>query len=465
MNFRIAVLLAFAPVCFAADTSSGGMTPSDLFVTTKVWEAHLTISQDQWKAMQPIEVDRKEQRRKNPQKASRNGYLASQGIDFPWAHGDLVFNNQTFRDVGVRFKGNGTFLNSRDGDERGEVNPSQKVPYKVHLNEFVKGQKLGKVSTLDFRNNVTDASWMNEVLGYRLYRDAGVPAPRTTYVRLFLTIPGKFDKRLLGLYSLTEDLGNAFLEERFGSAAGALLKPYSPGSSVLFSYRGPQWLDYVQALDPKETPTAGDQKRIMDFCYLVTKAPESELAQKLGNFVDLDELARFMAVTVWLSDGDSLMDNRQNFYAYLDPKSGKLQFIPWDLDHTFGQFPQHLNQREREKRPIFPPWYRSNAFLEKIFKVPAFRALYVTHLAEFSKTLFEPGRLAAQVDELRPYLRPSIAEQGRAYRSDALQRFDNAVAGKPNELREFGSGDIIPIKPFAVRRNEFVRDQLSRLSK
>jgi spore coat protein CotH len=234
---------------------------------------------------------------------------------------------------------------------------------------------------------------------------------------------------------------------------------------VLFKYRGDNWVDYVQTLDPKKEPSAAEKRRIMDFCLLISKASDAELAQRLGSFVDLEEFSRFMAVTVWLSDGDNIMDNGQNFYAYLDPKTQKFSFIPWDLDHTFGQFPQHLNQRQRETRPIFPPWYKPNSFLERVFKVPAFRELYLARLREFSRTLFEPGRLAAQVDELAPYLRPAVAEQGRVSRSDILDRFDKAIAGKSIDLREFGSGDIVPIKAFAVHRAKFVNDQLMQIHK
>ena len=54
---------------------------------------------------------------------------------------------------------------------------------KIDLNEYVKGQKLAGITKLNLHSNVTDASWMNEVLSHRLYRDAGVPAPRTAYAR------------------------------------------------------------------------------------------------------------------------------------------------------------------------------------------------------------------------------------------------------------------------------------------
>ena len=465
MNFRIALLFSLAAAaCPAADIASPNFTVADLFVTTKIWNAHLTITPDQWKFMQPIQVNRQAERRAHPEKASRNGFLAAQGVEFRYAHGDLDFEGKVFHDVGVRFKGNGTYLNSVRSYMGGPAEPTDKVPYKIHLNEFVKGQKLGAgINILDFRNNITDASWMNEVLGYRMYRDAGVPSPRTTYARLYLTSPGKMENRLLGLYSLSEDVGPPMLAEHFSDGKGTLLKPSDLSAFSLFRYRGDSWADYVQTLDPKEAMTPADQKRIIDFCRLVSKASDTELAQQLGNYVDLAEFARFMAVTVWLSDGDGVMDSAQNFYAYLDPRSQKLSFIPWDLDHSFGQFPQRLNQKQRETRPLLPPWYRSNPFLERVFKVPAFRERYLAHMREFSRTLFDPVRLAAQVDQLAPYIRPAVAEQAHVAHSDALERFDKAIAGQALSLREFGDGDIVPIKPFAVHRAKFVNDQLDRL--
>ena len=73
-------------------------------------------------------------------------------------------------------------------------------------------------------------------------------------------------------------------------------------------------------------------------CKLVTSGDDAQFAAKLGDYLDLDEFARFMAVTVWLTDLDSILDNGQNFYIYLNPETQKFSFIAWDQDHSFGQF-------------------------------------------------------------------------------------------------------------------------------
>src|SRR5205085_11493862 len=128
---------------------------------------------------------------------------------------------------------------------------SIKRSLKVDLNHFVKAQKLAGVSKLNFHNNVTDASWMNEVLSHRLFREAGVPAPRTAYARVYVTVPGKYNHEFFGLYSMVEDVDHTFMEERLGAKHGAIFKPVTPSPFVDL---GDDWKNYKQIYDPKTDP-------------------------------------------------------------------------------------------------------------------------------------------------------------------------------------------------------------------
>src|SRR5439155_2597809 len=143
----------------------------------------------------------------------RNGLAAAMGIDFEYVKAKLQFEDQVFENVAVRYKGNGTFM-----DSRGSVKRS----LKIDLSKYVKGQKLAGIAKINLHNNVTDPSSMNEPLSYRLYRDAGVPAPRSAYARVFVTVPGKFDKEFFGLYSLVEDIDKHFTEEALGNGKAAI---------------------------------------------------------------------------------------------------------------------------------------------------------------------------------------------------------------------------------------------------
>jgi spore coat protein H len=360
----------------------------------------------------------------------------------------LEFEGQQFKNVGVRYKGNGTFMESRGGLKRS---------LKIDLNENAKDQKLANIGKLNLHNNVTDSSEMNEVLSYRLYRDAGVPAPRSAYARVYVTVPGKYKRQYFGLYSLIENVDKNFLEHNFHSKEGAILKPVTPS---LFTDLGDEWRNYNQTYDPKTELSQEEKKRIIDLCKFVTKSSDSEFAAKVGDYIAMDEFARYMAVMVFLSDLDGILGPGQNFYLYLNAKSQKFSFIPWDQDHSFGQFGMRGTQEQRENLSIMKPWQGENSFLERVFKVEAFKKPYLAHMAEFSKSIFQPERFAKQVDELKAAIRPAIKEES----DEKLAAFDQTINGEEavssGRFGSFGQA-LKPIKPFVKIRSQSIKDQIA----
>jgi hypothetical protein len=376
----------------------------------------------------------------------RNGIAAAFGIEYVYAHADLEFEGQTWKNVGVRYKGGGTFLESRE---------SLKRPLKVSLNHYVKGQKLAGVTTLNLANCVTDASWMNEALAHRLYRDAGVPAPRTAYARVYLTVTGQYDREYIGLYALVENLDKHFAKEVLGTSNGAILKPVTPS---LFADMGSTWKYYTQTYDPKTELSENEIRRIIDLCHLITYADDAELAEELGDYIDFEELARFMAVMVFLSDVDGILGPGQNLYLHLHPKSNKFTFIPWDQDHSFGQFTMRGTQDQREQLSVHRPWDGPNRFLERLFKLEEFKKAYLARLDEFSRSIFQPERFDQQIESIAAAIRPAVQEES----DEKLARFDQAIAGETGSQGGFGFGQPTkPIKPFVRIRTQSITDQLS----
>ena len=433
-------LLGTAPSAARQDikpTNIASIRAAEFFSPTKVWKAHLSMSADAWQAMQP---------RQGPgggfgfgggrflgPPGGRNGVAGRQGIEYDYVHATLQMDDWTFRDVAVRYKGNGSYLRaSRAG--------SDKISLKVDLNKYVKGQRLAGITTINFQNNITDVGWMNEVLAYRLYRDAGALAPRTTYAQVYLTVEGQPEKRYLGLYSISENVDENFFEERFGTKKGAIFKPSTP---ELFTDWGPDWATYNQSYDPKTDLTDAQKERVIALGRLVSKASDEEFAATIGDYVDLDDFARYFAVLVWLANHDSLLQNGQNFYTYLNPKTNRMQFIAWDQDFAFG------NTRNNGGLSIYSPWSGNNRFLSRIYNVAAFRETYLARMAEFSERLFVPERIGQQVSEIGPAIRPSVVLEGAEW----LPGFDQIASGR--------SG----IVPYVASRASFVKAELEKREK
>lgn len=390
----------------------------------------------------------------------RNGVAAAAGIEFDYVKADVEFEGKALTNVAVRYKGNGTFMASRGSDKRS---------FKIDLNDFAKGQSLAGLAKLNLHNNVTDPSWMTEVLSHRLFRDAGVPAPRTAYAKVRVSVPGKHESQYFGLYSLVENVDDDFAKANFGSKKGAIFKPVTPRP---FEYLGEDWAKYNQTYDPKGNVTAEQKRRIIELCKLVSQAADEEFDKKIGSFIDLDEFARYMAALVFLADMDGILGPGQNYYVHLHPETQKLAFIPWDLDNSFGKFGMRGTQEQREQLSIERPWQGERKFLERIFKHEEFRRLYRARLEQFSKTLFQPERFHKQVDELAAVLRPAIEAES----AEKLAAFDKVVAGEAVAPAMFGRGPgpggprmggfpgFQPpkaIKPFVEIRAKSIADQLA----
>jgi len=322
---------------------------SEFYGTTNIWLAHLNFSREEWKAVQPkriaplpnlLQPDGSVLLR-NPN-AQRSGFSGVLGFDFNWAHADFELGGMVFTNVAARVKGNASHLLSLYGDKRA---------FKVDLNEYVKGQKLQGRDEFALNNLLRDSSRMGEALGYEFFREARVPAPRTAFAYLSVSVAEKWQRKPLGLYLLVEPVDGHFAAERFGTRSAPILKPVT---YHLFEYLGDSWTNYSEIYDVKTEMTPAQQRRLIDFARLTSLASNEEFAARVGDFLDLEEFARFLAGQVILANYDGILFDGQNYYLYLDPKSQKFGFIPWDLDSCWGAFELGITE-ERERASIWHP--------------------------------------------------------------------------------------------------------------
>lgn len=445
-------LAAIAPAAAVEDTPAKPGAGDRIFDVKKVWDIHLTFTPEQWAAMEPVQGPRPPRRQggsflQGPE-GGRNGIAAAFGIEYNHARANLEFGTERLSEVAVRVKGNGTFLTSRE---------SLKRSLKLDFNHFVKGQKLAGLTQLNLHNSVRDPSHTNEAIAYKIFRDFGVPSPRTSFAKVFITVPGTHEHKYFGLYNLVEDVGNHFAEQHFGTKEGALLKPVTP---QLFGDLGDDWKNYNQTYDPKGKLSDDQKKRVIETCKFVSSADDADFAARIGDFIDLENFARYIAVTVWLTDLDGILGPGQNFYLHLHPETGKFSFIPWDMDQVFGQFPRG-SQEQRETLSIMKPWNGNNRFLDRVFKVEAFKTKYLARLKELNESTLKTDRIVSQVDALAAVLRAPVAEESEA----RLDAFRKATAGEVFPL-VMGPGfrepvQVKPIKLFMEPRWKSVNDQLA----
>jgi len=369
----------------AADKKPAKESSAKVFGLDKVWSMHLTVQPKEWEKMQPKRgrgfggfggpprPEGKAPEAKppvaKPAEAARDGKVRGMfGFEYEYIKADLEINGKTYKDVAVRYKGNGSYAASQGRLKR---------PFKIDLARYIPDQKFDGEKKLTLNNNVMDASAAREVLSYKVYRSLDVPAPRTAYAQLTLTVPGKHDKELVGLYTLVESIDKTFLKSRFGSSKGLLVKPERVGP---VEYLGEEWPAYENRYQPKTPANAKSKRRLIEFTRLVQKADDKTFKDEINSYLDVDEFLRFLAGTVALSSMDSFIGLTHNYFIYLDPKTNQFNFIPWDFDHSFGGFMMMGTPENLMDLSIRQPYTNRNRLIERLFADEKVYAAYKGHL-------------------------------------------------------------------------------------
>jgi spore coat protein H len=431
------------------------MGPESLFGLDKVCDIHLVIEADEWAKLQPPEdadwniyeafeqmgQDAEAGKHFHSEKSTRPGLAGYLGVDHQYGRARITLGGETLHDVGLRYKGNGTFLEGRE---------QNKYSFKVDFDEYIEDQEFRGLTKINLQNNVTDPSYLREALSYELFREAGIPCSRVGWARVKLTIPGKFEGKNLGLYSLVEQVGKRFLKDRYGSAKGLLIKP---STFSAFRHLGLDWEEYEKAYFPKTKASDEQKKKLIDFTRLVHEASAADFDQQIESYLDTDQFLRFLAVNVLLSNLDSFLGGTQNYYAYLEPESDKFQLLPWDLDHSFGSFVLIGKPESRRDLSIREPHWGENLLIDRMLAIPRYDTAYRAHLAAYLDTIFAEDKLRQQIADTASFLRPLVEET--ASRSSALKRFEATVADTPTGKEPHA------LNLFVAQRRVSVAQQLS----
>jgi spore coat protein H len=262
---------------------------------------------------------------------------------------------------------------------------------------------------------------------------------------------------------MVEPVDEDFALDRFGSGRTPVFKPVT---HELFKHLGDDWAAYAAIYDLKTKATPVQQRRVIEFARLVTYASDAEFAAHVGDFLDLENFARYLAVEVLLSNYDGFLSNGQNFYFYLDAGSNRFGFIPWDLDLSWGGFFLLASTRERERASIWHPWVGQHRFLERVMAVETFRQIYRGQLEDLLRRLMVPSRLHQRIDALATVIRSAVAAES-GFR---LRKFEQAVSdqrpeGSADEKSQGPDRRAHQLKRFVQERAVSVREQLDGKAK
>jgi hypothetical protein len=455
MNFHFlyCLILSFgiAPFSVAAQLME---EPNPLFRSNRASEITLRFTEEEWAKLQPskdLDWDvgrafgkvisdagqRKEFRAGEESRPGLGGYL---GLNHQYGKADVEIDSEQISNVGVRYKGNGSFLIGRGFN---------KYSFKIDFNEYQDDLNFQGLTKVNLQNCAADPSMLREAISYQLFREVGVACPLTGWASIATDIAGEVEQR--GLYLVVEQVDDEFLKRSFGESNGLLVKP---SAFTAFPYLGESWDDYKSFYNPKTKSSPEQQRRLIEFAKLIHMGDREEFNSQIEEYLDLDNFLSFLAVNAILSNLDSFLGGSQNYYAYLSPETNKILLIPWDLDHSFGALEIIGTPESRLQHSINQPQIGvgKNRLIERVLEMPEIRQAYLTRVGQLLDSVFEQQKWLDQVDGMAAFVGPNLAEGPKL-------RMDAAIFGKNSD----GTG--YPLKYFVRERHESIRDQLSGKSK
>ena len=305
----------------------------------------------------------------------------------------------------------------------------------MDFNDLEKGRTLFGLTKLKLNNNAMDPSQMREALAYHIFRAGGVPAGRTAFARVFITIPGKYAKAYTGLYTIVEQVDERFLKTRFGAKEGMLLKP---DRMIGLPYPGNDWAAYTNQAQPKGTVSANDQTRFIEFVKCLNLANSTDFPAAVADYVEVDEFLRFLALECLLSNLDSPLMTGHNYYLYLHPKTRKFTWIPWDLNEAFGVFGPGGGASEQMDLSLDCPLTNANILARGFLQMPVMKARYHEILRGQLATNFNAAFLFPLIDAMTVTIRSSLLNDPMV----SLPQFEASLSelSEPQKLSDINVG-------------------------
>lgn len=375
---------------------------------------------------------------------------------------DVVVNGTTFRNVGIRPKGN-TSLSSIASDP-----DNDRYSFKLEFDHFVDGQTCFGLDKLILNNNYADATSMKETLVYDMFAYLGADASLYNYAKVSV------NAGYWGVYLALEAVEDSFMLRNYGAQRGELYKPESLGigggdkaegfampenmqlpegftlpddAQLPEGFSIPEGFDpsamkdrQMPAYTPDDTTAKGrggengnggfgggfggsmgggadlvytddalssystiwdgaiTASGDADHARVVTALKNINAGTELETYLDVDNILRYMAVHAFAVNDDSLSGSMAHNY-YLYEYGGKLNLLPWDYNLSFGGM-RGNDASAVVNDPIDTP-FSGTTFFDALLENEAYLATYHEYCRMLAQEYVEGGRFAQWTQAVR----------------------------------------------------------------
>jgi hypothetical protein len=308
----------------------------------------------------------------------------------------FVFDNGTVRDtiypVGFRLRGN----TSRS---------SKKKSFKVSFNTFTPGGKYFGVEKMNLNGEHNDPSVMRSKIMWDILRQWNIPAPRANHVRVYIN--GNY----YGLYINVEHIDEEFALSRFGNKDGNLFKCLYPAD---LTYIGPDSDSYKLWNGTRwtyELITKVEENDFSDLGELIgilNNTEDANLICELDRVFNVQDYLKMMAAQIFCGDWDGYIYNKNNFYLYHNTLTGRFEYIPYDVDNTFGIDWFGINWTVRNIYEWQPGGDQQRPLYDRIIHNPVLRKQFSFYARQLIESTLDIDSLIQAIEERKEMISPYV---------------------------------------------------------
>jgi hypothetical protein len=382
--------------------------PASLFDPDHIVEVDLTMA--------PVDWDVLRQQTRTLQSVLEGDCLAapfeSPFTTFPAA---ITVDGIHVASVGVHKKG---FFGSLNLDK-----PSLKVAF----DEYVPGQELLGLEKLTLNNANQDPSYLRQCLTYQVFARAGVQVPRCNFAHV------RVNGDDLGVYVHVEAVNHDFTKRVYDDGTGTLYE------GTLSDFR-PGW---VSTFDPKGD---GDGTDLLPVVEALALTDDAAMLAALEEHVDVDRFLTYWAMEVITAHWDGYANDKNNYYVYNDPTTGKLDFIPWGVDATFQPGRTFGGFGDATSGPNAVA--ASGLLTRRLFEMPSMKAAFLARERALLDSAWDESAMGAELDRMEALIAPIADDVGDPGWRDGVDEVRAFITGRRALL--IGELDADPVWPYPL---------------
>jgi spore coat protein CotH len=202
-----------------------------------------------------------------------------------------------------------------------DENSPEELPWLISFDEFEEGRSFEGRTEIALRPAASGSDVaLNEALALEMTEESG----QTTQQYSFSSVSVNGEESTSRLVLDSPDVQWA---DELGD--GVLYKGRADGS---LDYLGDDPTDYEEAFKQINGEGSYDLQPVMNLLDFLNNSSDEDFAEQLGDYLDVESFAKYLATQEILSNGDAMDGPGNNYYLWYDTDEEQFTVLSWDLN-------------------------------------------------------------------------------------------------------------------------------------